>query len=144
MDTNNNKPPTWFWVLAVVGMLWNLGGIASLIMHITISEDALQAMPEGERSLYTNFPAWVLVTYCIAVFGSTLGNILLLLRRKSATPVLIVSFIAILLQMIYTIFMSRAIELHGPAAMGIPTLVTVFGIVLIAVSRHASSKGWLR
>jgi hypothetical protein len=138
-----NKPPTWFWVITIVALLWNLGGIASFIMHVTMSHDTLQAMPEEERALYTDFPVWVLVTYCFAVFGSTLGNVLLLLRKKSATPVLIVSFIAIVLQMIYTVFMSRAVELHGPSALGIPVLVTVFGIVLIVLSKHATARGWM-
>jgi len=144
MNAINNNPPTWFWIVTSIALLWNIGGIASFIMHITMSEETLQTMSQDERELYTNFPGWVLVTYCIAVFGSTLGNVLLLLRRRSATPVLIVSFVAIILQMIYTVFISRAVELHGPQALGIPIFVTVFGIMLIVISRHATAKGWMR
>ena len=137
------KPPTWFWVLAIVGLIWNILGILSFIMHITISPETLGAMPEQERALYTGFPTWVLVTFCIAVFGSTIANILLLLRNAIATPLFVTSFIAILLQMVYTIFISNAIAVHGPAALGVPTLVVIFGAVLLWLSSTAKSRGWI-
>jgi hypothetical protein len=144
MNPTANKPATWFWIVTILALLWNLGGVMSLIMHITISDETLQGMSEDERELYTDFPMWVTVTYFIAVFCGLLGNVLLLLRRRIATPVLIVSFVAILLQMLYTVFMSRAVEIHGPQALGVPIFVTVIGFLLILLSRHAASKGWLR
>lgn len=144
MNSTATKPATWFWIVAILALLWNLGGVMSFIMHITISDETLQAMSEDERELYTDFPVWLTVTYFIAVFGGLLGNVLLLLRRKIATPVLIVSLIAIMLQMIYTVFMSRAVEIHGAQALGVPVFVTVIGFLLILLSRHATAKGWLR
>lgn len=143
MTVTKVKPATWFWIIAVIGLLWNLAGIASFIMRITVSQETLDAMSPDERTLYSDFPLWVLITYCVAVFGSTIGNILLLMRKKSATPVLIVGFVAIILQMIYTIFMSRALELHGPRSLGVPSLVIIFGVVLIWLARTATRKGWI-
>ena len=140
---NANKPATWFWIVSIIALLWNLGGIMSFIMHVTMSDETLQAMPEPERQLYTNFPMWVTITFCIAVFGSTIGNVLLLLRKKLATPVLITSFVAIVLQMIYTVFISNVIAVHGLPALGLPILVTVIGGLLVWVSQTADAKGWL-
>jgi hypothetical protein len=143
MSATNNKPATWFWIIGILALLWNFGGIASFIMHVTMSEETLQAMPEEERMLYTNFPVWVMITYSVAVFAGTLGNILLLLRKRSATPLLMVSFVAILFQMIYTVFMSNAVAVHGPQALGIPTFVVVFGALLVWLSLTATVRGWL-
>ena len=143
MTTASNKPAAWFWIIAVIGLLWNLGGVYSFILHITMSEETVQTMSDDERSLYTNFPGWVLVTYCVAVFGSTIGSVLLLMRKSVATPVLITSFVAIVLQMIYTIFLSKAVEVHGPQALGVPSLVIIYGALLVWTSMKASAKGWL-
>lgn len=143
MSTSTNKPATWFWIVTVITLLWNLGGVTSFVMHITMSEETLQAMSEDERGLYTNFPTWLTITYFIAVFGSVLGNVLLLMRRRVATPILVVSFMAIVLQMFYTVFMSKAVEVHGPISLGVPVLVFVIGAFLIWLSRHATAKGWL-
>jgi len=144
MSTTSNKPAAWFWIVGIVALLWNLGGVMSFVMHITISPETIEAMPQVERELYTNFPAWVTLIFFIAVSGSVLGNILLLMKRKLATMVLIIAFAAILIQMLYTVFMSKAIEVHGAAqALLIPMLVTVIGAVLVWLSRTATAKGWL-
>lgn len=37
--TDKIKAPTWFWVIAVVALIWNLLGVAAYIMDVTMSAE---------------------------------------------------------------------------------------------------------
>jgi len=79
--TTTTKPATWFWIVSVLALLWNAMGDMAYIAQVTMSADALQALPEKERALYESLPTWATAAFAIAVWGSTLGCILLLLRK---------------------------------------------------------------
>ncbi len=141
--TAPTKPTASFWIISVLALLWNLMGVMAYIMHVTMTPEAIQALPAEEQQLYTNIPVWATAAFAIAVWGSTLGCVLLLLRKKLATPVLIVSFVAILVQMIHQLFISKSIEVYGPGGAVMPVMIIVIGAFLIWYARKATAKGWL-
>jgi hypothetical protein len=142
--TTTTKPATWFWVVSGIALVWNLMGVMAYIMQVTMSPEALQALPENERTLIESVPTWATAAFAIAVWGSTLGSILLLMRKKIATPVLILSFAGILVQMYYNLFMSKSMEVYGPGGLAMPIMVLVFGVFLIWFSRKATANGWIK
>lgn len=141
--TQTTKPATWFWVVSGIALVWNLMGVMAYIMQVTMSPEALQALPENERTLLESVPTWATSAFAIAVWGSTLGSILLLLRKKLATPVLILSFGGILVQMYYNLFMSKSMEVYGPGGLAMPIMVLLFGAFLIWFSRKSTFHGWI-
>ena len=145
MSTSINKPASWFWIVSVISLLWNLMGVMAYIMHVTMTPEALQALPVEEQALYTNVPAWATAAFAVAVWGSTLGCILLLLRKKWATPVFVISFAAIVVQMIHQLFISKSIEVYGPGqGYSMPIMIIVIGAFLIWYSRKTTALGWLK
>ncbi len=141
--TTSTKPATWFWVVSAIALVWNLMGVMAYIAQVTMSPEALQALPENERTLMESVPMWVTSAFAIAVWGSTLGSILLLMRKKIATPVLIFSFVGILVQMYYNLFMSKSMEVYGPGGLAMPIMVLLFGAFLIWFSRKSTDNGWI-
>ncbi len=141
--TTSTKPATWFWVVSAIALVWNLMGVMAYIAQVTMSPEALQALPENERTLMESVPMWVTSAFAIAVWGSTLGSILLLMRKKIATPVLIFSFVGILVQMYYNLFMSKSMEVYGPGGLAMPIMVLLFGAFLIWFSRKSTANGWI-
>jgi hypothetical protein len=141
--TSTTKPATWFWVVSAIALVWNLMGVMAYIMQVTMSPEALQALPENERTLMESVPMWVTSAFAIAVWGSTLGSILLLMRKKIATPVLILSFVGIMVQMYYNLFMSKAMEVYGPGGLAMPIMVLLFGLFLVWFSRKSTDNGWI-
>ena len=140
----NNKPATWFWVVSAIALVWNLMGVMAYMTQVMLSPEAIQAMPENERALRESTPAWATSAFAIAVWGGALGSILLLLRRKIATPILILSFVGVLVQMAHAFFMSNSIEVYGPGGMVMPIMVLIFGAFLIWFSRKATANGWMK
>lgn len=110
MSSESNKPTTLFWVIGIFALIWNAMGVMAYIGQAYMTNEMLAALPEAERALYENVPAWVTAAFAIAVFGGTLGCIVLLLKKKLAKSLFLVSLIAIIAQMSYNLFMSKATE----------------------------------
>jgi hypothetical protein len=141
--TDTTKPATWFWVVSAIALLWNFMGVMAYIEQVTMSAEALQALSENERTLMESTPAWATGAFAIAVWGGALGSLLLLLRKKLATPVLILSFLGIVVQMSHAFFLSNSFEVYGPGGLAMPVMVFLGGILLIWFSRMATAKSWL-
>jgi hypothetical protein len=145
MTTNAlNKPPAWFWVVAVIALLWNLMGVGSYLMDAYVSIEQLEAMSQEMRELYEGRPAWVTACFAIAVFGGTLASIVLLLRKKWARPVFIISLLAAMAQFIHWLFMTNSVEVYGTEAYIFPILVVIFGIYEIFFTKQGIARGWLK
>jgi hypothetical protein len=135
--------PRSFLIIGIVALLWNLFGVMSYIMHVTISPEALANMPEAERALMESFPAWATGAFAIAVFGGTLACVGLLLKKAWSVPVFLVSLIAIVIQFSHWLFMTTAVEVYGNETFLIPSLVTIIAAFLVWYSRGAKAKAWL-
>ena len=144
MASTSNKPPTWFWVVGVIALIWNLMGVFAYIAQVTMSPETRQALPENERALYESTPAWATGAFAIAVWSGALGCILLLLRRKWATAILMISLIGIVVQMYHAFFISNSIEVFGPGGMVMPVMIIVIAFFLVWFSRKATANGWLK
>lgn len=143
MSDSNKKPEIAFWIIGIIALLWNLMGVAAYLMQAYMTEEDLLALPLEEQALYADIPAWVTGAYALAVFGGALGCILLLLRKKLATFVFMISFVSILAQMSYNIFMTKAAEVYGPGGLIMPVMVILIGAFLIWYSKKKESEGIL-
>jgi len=141
MTDSRKKPEITFWVIGIIALIWNLMGVVAYLMQAYMTEDDLLALPLEEQALYTDVPAWVTGAFAIAVFGGALGSILLLLRKKLATFVFILSFAGIVAQMSYNFFMSNAAEVYGPGGIIMPVMVLVIGAFLIWYSKKMEQQG---
>ncbi len=136
--------PKSFWIISGLALAWNLIGVATYLMHVMMTPEALAAMSEAERALYTSAPSWVTGAYAIAVFGGTLGSVGLLLRKAWATPVFVVSLIGVVAQMGYTLLVQDTIEVMGAGIVVMPLVIIAIAIYLIVFSRNAARAGHLK
>ncbi|XRE44701.1 hypothetical protein ACIVBQ_002905 [Tenacibaculum discolor] len=141
--TDSNKPTTLFWIIGVAALVWNGLGVMSYIGQAYMTDEVKAALPEAERALYENVPTWVTAAFAIAVFGGLIGSAFLLMRKKLARPMFLISLIAIIVQMSYNLFMSRAAEVYGPGSVIMPIMVIVIGVFLLMYSKKTIAKGWL-
>jgi hypothetical protein len=140
--TNTNKPGIGFWIISIIALIWNAMGVMAYIGHSYMPDDMLQALPEAEQAFYANIPAWVTAAFAISVFAGLLGCIGLLVRKKWAVSLFILSFIGVIAQQVYNFFMQDYIELSG-ARMIMPIVVFVVCVFLIWYSKDQKAKGIL-
>ncbi len=144
MTNESVKPPVWFWIVSAVAVVWNGMGIKAYLDQAYMTPDKLASLPEAEQAMYSiEYPAWVTAAFAIAVFGGTIGSVLLLIKKKLAYTVLVVSLIGILAQMTYAFFMSGSTDAFGPGGIVMPIMIILIGIGLVYVAKKGISNGWL-
>ena len=143
-DPINGKPPTAFWIIAGVALVWNLLGFMLFYMQASATDEVLRAAyGDAEYEYLSSIPTWVTIAYGIAVAAGVLGCILLLLRNVWAILAFIVSLVAIVVQDTYSFFLSDAVAVFGAGVIVIPTVVLVIAIGLVFYSRSAKDRGWI-
>ena len=141
---HDTSPPTWFWVISIIALLWFLMDMSAFFMRVLMTDDVIKAMPEDQQHLYRNMPLWVNIVFAGEVFGGALGCVGLLLRRKWALPLFAVSILGVLSQTFHVYFLSDAISTMGTPAVVMPLLAILIGTAMIGLTRSAISKGWLQ
>ena len=107
MDDNTNKPTSAFWIISAVALLWNIMGVIAYLGQAYMTEEVLKALPQEDQDYYSNVPAWVTGVFAIAVFAGLFGCVGLLMRKKWATILFVISLIAVIAQFIYNFFIQN-------------------------------------
>jgi hypothetical protein len=138
------KPPSWYWVISVLALLWMLFGVFAWTMDLLMDEAALAQMSDAQRQLYAVRPQWLFIVYAIAIFSGLVGAIGLVMRKAWAIPAFWISLIAIIVQFSYTLFAMDAIaRLGAAAALSFPIVIFAIGAALLWFAMRAFKSGWL-
>ena len=137
------KPPSWYYVVATLLTLWDAIGCYFCIMQFKLGADAMGNATDYDRALYATLPVWYNWCYAIATFGSVIGGIALLMRKKIATPILLVALIAIVMQFGY-LFATTDVVAHKGFAMTVPfpLFIVAVGAAGWCFARFAQHRGW--
>jgi hypothetical protein len=137
------KPPTWFWAVSALLLLWGLAGIASFWMHLSYNPNDA-ANPAYDNQLYKSLPGWLNWVYAVAVGGGLLGAVALLARHRVAVPLTIASLVAIVIQFGWTLGATDLIAVKGFAvAAGFPIFIFAMGVLGAWTAHTARARGWI-
>ncbi len=136
------KAPTWFTVVAAVMLVWNLLGVMAYIAQVTMTPEAIAALPEAQRQLLETTPTWATAAFALAVNGGALGCLFLVLKKNLAAIFLQLSLAGVLVQMFHSFFMSKSFEVFGPGEMVMPVMVIVIAIYLVTLAAKAKARRW--
>ena len=127
------KPHLSFWIFAIAGLIWNLMGSMNYIMQT--NPETVAQMPDVYQMIINGRPSWATAGFAIAVFGGSVGCILLLLRKNVAVPVFMLSLAGIVLTVIH------ATMLVGMVPSSV--LSVLVGGALLWYATIARRKNWL-
>jgi hypothetical protein len=136
------KPPVWFFVVAVIALLWNAAGLMAIIADLQMSAADIAALPADQQALYAARPGWSVVGSVVAVVGGTLGCLLLLLRKRLAVPMFALSLAGIVVQDI-GVFVVAGAGKGDPVPIVLQGLVLIIAIGLLFLARKARANAWL-
>ena len=141
---NGTVAPKWFMIVSAIFLVWNLFGLAVFAMGMTIfkTQEALEnsGLNEQQIRLTLSTPTWVNVAFGVAVIFGVLGCIALVVKRRLAIPLLIISLLGVLVQNTYMYFLSDTIEIMG---VGASPFVLAGAIALVPFALYCANKGWL-
>ena len=101
-------------------------------------------LPLDQRAMWDATPPWMIAAYAIAVWVGLLGAALLLLRRKLAVPVLVVSLIAVIAQFSGLFLVPQLRQTVPETALAGPIAIIVVCYAIFQFARLAERRGWLR
>src|SRR5574338_855577 len=95
MDERFSPRPvaSWYMLAATASLLFMGLGCISYLMHVLANP---ATMPLDQRAAYEAEPVWVTGAYAVAVWVGLAGTVLLVLKRRIAEWLLLVSLIAVL------------------------------------------------
>jgi hypothetical protein len=135
-ESQAGKPPIWFWIVSALALIWNAMGVMQYLQQAFKTDSFIASCTPEQLEMYANLPSWYTAAFALAVFGGALGCLLLLLRKRLATTLLLISFIAIIIQMSYVTFSLKMANAMTP-------LIIIVGALLVWLSKIATKKGWL-
>lgn len=143
-EVHGGRAPAWFRVLAIIGLVWSLLGLAMLLAHFDVFGDMRAGMTDAERALEASTPDWVILAFALAVTTAVLGSLGLVLQKSWARLLLYVSLAAVLVQHGWTVFVSDAILVHGAIGWLLPFVIVDVAIMLAILASVGAKRGWLR
>lgn len=141
MNTSTRtKPPRWYWLVGSLALAWNLMGVAAYLGQMTMD---LSALPDAQRAFYESIPTWATAAFAIAVFAGVAGSIGLLLKKRWAIPVLVVSFASVVVQVTHSLLLGNGLEVFGTSALILPLATLATGLALIGFAYLSKNRAWI-
>jgi len=137
------RTPWHLWLVGVLGLLWNSVGAYDYLMTQTRNESYMSRFTPEQLDFFYGFPSWVVAFWALAVWGGMLGALLLLLRRRLSAPVLLVSFLAMIVTSIHNFLLSNGLEVMGSVGAGFSALIFVIALGLWLYARAMAQRGAL-
>ena len=140
MTNSINKPPIWFWIVSVIALIWNGLGVMAYLGKAFATDEMITALPtEQQVEFLVEYPAWYTAAFALAVFCGAFGCIALLIRKKWAYTLFVISAIGAIIQHTY-LFMN--VEMTGSTLI-MPIMVIIVCLLLISFAKKAMSKNWI-
>lgn len=137
------QPPKWFRIVAVLALVWNLLGCAAYLVDAMMTPEDLAKLGPAQQELYSSRPSWAVGATAVAVWLGALGSLGLILRKRWATLLLVLSLLGVLVQDYWLFIASDAARVSGPAAVILQAIVLIVAIALVMLSLRAAKRGWL-
>ena len=140
------KTPWHIWLIGVIAVLFNSIGVFDFVMSMAQGAEyqASAGMTPDQIAHYQGMPSWMTVVWAVGVFGAFLASILLLLRRRLALPVFILSLAAFLVSLLYTYVLTDGGAVMGPQMAIASAVIAALLVFFIGYSRFMAVAGVLR
>ena len=131
----------WYIIGAVFALLFGLLICFGYGVHLTTDPSTLEL---DERALYEAEPMWVSGAFGLTGFAGAIGAILLIMRRKAAEQVLLVSLASVLVWFAGLLLVPHLRELLMTVEIAMAIVVVLIVWTIFWFARHSRQREWLR
>jgi len=137
--------PWHLWLVGIIGGLWSVMGVVPFISTQMNVEAMMSGFPPQQRAYFLSFPLWTDACWAISVFAGLIGCVLLLLRKRLASPVLFVSLLGATVYSLGGLFLLGGMDvMRETGGLGLSFVPIVVGAILALYARAMSRNGVLR
>ena len=135
--------PVWYWVAAIGALLFECLGCLLFLGEVRLTQEQIAMLPLDEAAMLGAKPDWYYVAFGAAVWVGLIGTLGLLLRRRWAEPLLLISLVAVVIQFSAIFIVPEMRVVTSDALLG-PIIIFVICYGIYMLSRLAKRRGWLR
>ena len=141
-ETRADSPaPGWFKLAAIGALLWEALGSALFVMQAMVDPAML---PRDQQAILAATPQWMYAAWGFAVVTGLAGAVLLLMRKRQADPLLLLSFLGVAVQSSGLILVPGLRGLTNSDDLFQPFLIVLVCYGVWHLARIARKSGWLR
>ena len=131
----------WFLIAAIASVLVMALGCFGLYLHLTTDPATL---PLDQRALFNAEPAWVLAASGIGFGVGLVGAIMLVMRRKAAEPLLLISLAGFAVWVVGMLATPDFRDLLSTNDIVMIAVAVLLAWTIYWFARHSRQRGWLR
>jgi hypothetical protein len=149
-EGTDTRPPLFFWLVSLALLLWGLGGASIYVAYFVESPQQFAQTAEASehRQAYAAYvasiPAWAIAVGIVAAVTRLLGAIALLLRRRWALPLFVVSSVFFLVALYRAFVLAGAGKVMGGTHIAIELAFVALGAFGVWFAYVNGSRGVLR
>lgn len=140
----SESAPKHLWIVGILAVLWNGFGAFDYLMTQTENEQYMGQFTEAQLEFFYGFPTWVVFFWALAVWGGVLGAILLLMRKRLAAPVFLVSLVSMVITSVHNFLLADGMAVMGAGAAAFTAVIFAVAVGLWLYARSMAEKGVLR
>ncbi|MEP7130612.1 MAG: hypothetical protein ABI770_05730 [Sphingomicrobium sp.] len=143
MDERFNPRPVagWYMIAAVAALLLMAVAVAIYATHHVFVDVA--RLPLDQQQALRTEPQWVRIAAGAAVLTGFAGALLLVLRRRAAEPLLMLSLIAMMVWLA-GLFLTPLRDAMSTNDLAVAIVAGLVDWTIYMFARHSRQRGWLR
>lgn len=126
-------------MICIVMFIWNALGAINFVVQM--NPEMLESYRETERAIIVARPIWATAGFVLAVFGGTIGCLLLLCRKSIALYIFDVSLVGVIVTIGHAL--SLGINFGIGEIIAIIVMPLIVAAFLVLYSLWTKAKGWL-
>ena len=138
------RTPLHLWIIGILAVLWNAVGAFDYLATQLRLESYMGQFSQEQLDYFYGFPAWAVAVWAIAVWFAVFGSLALLLRRRIAFVLFLVSLVAMLVSTVHTFALSDGASMMGTGGMIFSGVIVAIGLLLLWYSKRMTDRGVLR
>ena len=140
-ESRTMSAPGWFTLAAIGAVLWEIWGCGLFAMQ-ALTDPA--SLPRDQQAAWAATPMWMNAAWGFAVVTGVAGAVLLLMRKRQSEPLLLLSFLAVVVQFSGMVLVPALRDLTNSDDLFVPFIVAVVCYGVWHLARRARKEGWLR
>jgi hypothetical protein len=131
----------WYMAAAAAALLF------TLIICVGFAKHAMTdplTLPLDERTAFDAVPLWLTTVFGVGALAGLLGSLMLLLRRKAAQPLMLLSLAALLAWVGGILLVPQVRETSTANDLAVAVVIAAITWTIFWFARHSRQRGWLR
>lgn len=138
------RAPWHLWVVGVLAILWNLGGVMDYTLTQTRNAAYMDQFTAEHLAYFNSWPVWFEGFWALGVWGAFAGSVLLLFRSRFAFHAYAVSLVGIVGTTFWTVTSPMPQSLNSAGLWAFNAMIILTVILLAYYSRRLTAAGVLR